>query len=184
MSDLKKYGEIFSERKRLEGRKTGLISEIDRLRASLDPLEKEALTLEITGDQSAKFKKAELNNLKATIQEQRAEVEETEKKIKIIGELLPDLRHKASSELVLIHRKPFEKDLQDFVMKLREALKAEVKLRLHHEQIQGEFRKIDSPCLFESWKPMMERENEVRERDWEKFIIRMKEAGFDVNLAG
>jgi hypothetical protein len=181
MSDLKKYVEIYSEFKRLVGRKTGLISEIDKLTASLDPLEKEALTLEITGDQNAKLKKGELSNLKTTIQERKAEVEEGEKKVKIIAELLPDLRAKASSELMAMHRKPFEKDLQDFVVKLREAHRAEIKLRLHHEQIQAEFRKIDAPCLFDSWKPIMERENEVRERDWEKFVIRMKEVGFDLS---
>ena len=184
MSDLSKYREVYGEAKRLESLLGGLQETVRNLTAELGPLEHEALKAEIAGETSAPAMKADFMEKKTGLRKAGLDLEEAKKRLRACQEILPGFRSKAADELRDVHRKGFERDLKAFANALKAALAAERTLVRTREEIFDEFNKIDVPCPFVPWAPIMMRKGHLinSERGWEKFILRMRDEGFEVDM--
>ena len=151
-----KYLKLRADRESLTGRITGLRNEIAGLKESLDPLEQEGLRLEILGDPGSASKKAELRAGRDKIRALEAELDEGEKKARIMGELLPDLQREARTELSGECLRKFGSAVGPFLKRLREVAEMERQLEALRLEANKEFHAIGlgySPI--QAWSPFL-----------------------------
>jgi hypothetical protein len=166
----------------LDGRLVGLRSELNTLKVETQPLEHESLKSEIRGDPDYLSKKKAVEKNQGRIRDIDREVTEGEKRQKAMLEILVELRQKATTELTLEWRGIFERGLKSFIQKARVALQAELDLEELRKKAIAAFNEIGSSCSIGDWPSVLMRNRtySASPSELEKFIERMKLAGYDV----
>jgi predicted RNase H-like nuclease (RuvC/YqgF family) len=156
MTKKEKYLKLHGDRESLTGRIIGLRNEIGALKESLGPLEEAALRLEILGDPGSASKKAELRAGQDKIRALEAELDEGEKKARIMAQLLPDLQREARTELSVECQRAFGKAVGPFLKALRETAEAEGQLEALRLELDKKLHSIglgSSPIR--AWSPFL-----------------------------
>jgi hypothetical protein len=158
MSEKQKYLNFKADRETLASRIIGIRNESSRLKESIEPTEDEALRLEVLGSPGAREKKALLKENRERIGRLEAELDEANKKLKIMDSLMNGFREKAFAEVSVEQKRVFEKELRVFVKKVREVIELEKSLVEVRKKIKIEFDNIDKLTPIQEWPPIFLRQ--------------------------
>ena len=183
MTERERYLKVEQERRSLSTRTAGIPQEQAWLRSELAPLEEALTRAEILGEtDKAGRLRAEAADKAGRLKDITEELEAAQKRIKVMGTILEDLRKKAEADMVPAAHKRFAKGVKNFVEKLQAARQAETDLSSLREEIKREFDEIGSLCPIETWETLIIRHltDPKLKVIMGDYIDRMKAIGYEV----
>jgi len=158
MKKVEEYKALRAERDSLASRLTGYSSQMQKLRESIEPLEEQAIRLEILRDPGHAEKRKEVGASRGKIDQLAAELEGDKRRLKITNEILSTMKDEVRMEMIAHCQKEFGKKAEPLVKKLKECLKMELELDQFREKLEAEFREADissylAPNL--KWEPVL-----------------------------
>ena len=182
MTHRERFLRVDQERQALASVIAALPQQITWAKGESKTLEDEVIRRELLGEDVPTQKK-ELEKKRDDIRRWEREFEDGKNKLRVMSEVLQDLRGKAEADMTPVAHKQFGKAVKDFVEKLQGARAAEVNMAALREEVKREFDEIGSRCPIETWETVIIRH--LADANLKvvmgDFIDRMKSHGYDVS---